>query len=78
MQDLLGRTLVPHEDVPQLVRHRLRRGRIALGGREGDELPEGGVEVFLVVVVRTGLYFLPSPALLLRKTAVIPAHFSYN
>ena len=59
------------------MRHYLCRGGSVLGRREGDELPESGVEVLLVVVVGTGFDFLPPP-FLLRPCPMIPAHSSNN
>ncbi len=77
VQNLLGGTLIAHEDGPQAVGDEDCGGCVVLRRGEDDQLTEGGIEVLLVVVVWTRLHILPPLALLL-PSPIIPAHFSNN
>lgn len=58
MEDLLCAALVGHEDRPELGGNLVEFRRECISGWEDYEMLECGVEVFLVVVVRTWFEFL--------------------
>lgn len=70
VEDLLGGAAAGEENAPQLVRHS-HRLRSASKGREDNQVLESLVEVFLIVVVWTGLALLASLRLGLGGKAVV-------
>jgi preprotein translocase subunit SecF len=76
VQHLLSRGLVLHEDAPQFVGDLHGSWCALIGEWEGDEIPEGGVEVLLVVVVGAWLYLFPPFRFLFGTSSIIYVLFS--
>jgi hypothetical protein len=63
----LGGVLAPQEDHPQALGNHNYFGRVWLEGRKSDNMPDGCVEVFLKIMVRTSFELLPPPFIFITK-----------
>ena len=75
MEDLLCGALVGHEDRPELGGDLVEFRSEGIGRWEDYEVFESGVEVFLIVVIRTWFEFLLPFGLLLRIATVQHSFF---